>query len=196
MRKSLRGKRDDKAFRQSLEAIKGLMEQAEKGEIDFYYFDESGFTLEPCVPYAWQEIGGTIEIPSSKGRRLNVLGFINRQCRFESYVFERSVNSDVVIACFDEFTKRLDKKTVVIIDNASMHTRHAFRDNIDRWEKQNFFIQNIPPYSPELNKIEILWRKIKYEWLEVSAYESFASLKENLNHILANIGKEYHIQFT
>ena len=96
------------------------------------------------------------------------------------YVFEGSVNSDVVIACFDKFTKNLDKKTVVIIDNASMHTSHAFLDNIDRWEKQNLFIQNIPPYSPELNKIEILWRKIKYEWLDVSAYESFTSLKENL----------------
>lgn len=196
MRKSLRGKRDDKAFRKSLKEIKRLMEQADKGEIDFYYFDESGFTLEPCVPYAWQEIGETNEISSSKSRRLNVLGFIDRQCRFESYVFEGSVNSDVVMACFDAFAKKLDKKTVVVIDNASMHTSNAFLDNIDRWEKQHLFIQNIPPYSPELNKIEILWRKIKYEWLEFSAYESFASLKKNLNHILANIGKEYHIQFT
>jgi len=41
---------------------------------------------------------------------------------------------------------------------------NTFLDNIDNWEKQNLFIQNIPAYSPELNKIEILWRKIKYEW--------------------------------
>lgn len=196
VRKSLRGKRNEEDFREALEEIKCLVEQADKGEIDFYYFDESGFTLEPCVPYAWQEIGKTIEIPSSKSNRLNVLGFIDRQCRFESYVFEGSVNSDVVVACFNVFAKKLDKKTVVVIDNASMHTSHAFLDNIDRWEEQNLFIQNIPPYSPELNKIEILWRKIKYEWLDFSAYESFASLKENLNHILANIGKDYQIQFT
>jgi len=28
------------------------MTQVENGKIDFYYFDESGFTLKPCVPYA------------------------------------------------------------------------------------------------------------------------------------------------
>ena len=126
---------------------------------------------------------------------INVLGFIDRECHFESYVFEGSVNSDVVISCFNEFSKKLDKKTVVLIDNAPTHTSHAFLDNIENWEKQNLFIQNIPAYSPELNKIEILWRKIKYEWLNFSAYESFASLKESLNHILANIGLDYRINF-
>ena len=196
VRKSLRGKRNDEKFEEALETINNLMAQADSGEIDFYFFDESGFTLEPCVPYAWQEIGKTIEVPSSKSRRLNVLGFVDRECHFESHVFEGSVNSDVVIACFDEFAKKLDKKTVVLIDNAPTHTSNAFLDNIDNWEKQNLFIQNIPAYSPELNKIEILWRKIKYEWLNFSAYESFSSLKENLNHILANIGQEYHINFT
>ncbi len=196
VRKSLRGKRNEEKFTEALEVIKGLMNQADDGEIDFYYFDESGFTLEPCVPYAWQEIGKTIEIPSSKSRRLNVLGFVDRECRFESYVFEGSVNSDVVISCFNEFSKKLNKKTVVLIDNAPTHTSNAFLDNIDNWEKQNLFIQNIPAYSPELNKIEILWRKIKYEWLNFSAYESFTSLKENLNYILANIGQDYHINFT
>ena len=125
-----------------------------------------------------------------------VLGFVDRTCHFESYVFEGSINSDVVINCFSEFSKKLDKKTVVLIDNAPTHTSKAFLGNIDNREKQNLFIQNIPAYSPELNKIEILWRKIKYQWLDFSAYQSFVSLKESLKHILANIGLDYKINFT
>lgn len=196
VRKSLRNKRDDEAFSKAVEAIKVLLEKADKGELDFYYFDESGFTLEPCVPYAWQRIGEQIEIPSSKSNRLNVLGFVDRSCRFESYVFEGSVTSEVVIACFDKFAEKLTTKTVVLIDNASMHTSNAFLANIQKWEAQNLFIQNIPPYSPELNKIEILWRKIKYEWLDFSAYESFSALKKALNNILGNIGQDYKINFS
>jgi transposase len=53
----------------------------------------------------------------------------------------------------------------------------------------------ITPYSPELNIIEI-WRKIKYEWLPFSAYESFQSLKDALFEVLANIGKSYTIKFS
>jgi len=35
----------------------------------------AGFDLQPSVPYAWQPIGTTIEVPSEKSQRLNVLGF-------------------------------------------------------------------------------------------------------------------------
>jgi transposase len=196
VRKSLRGKRNDEEFYAALKEIKKLINQCDSGEIDFYYFDESGFTLEPCVPYAWQEKGKQIEIPSSKSNRLNVLGFINRDCHFESYVFEGSINSEIVVACFDDFNKKLSKKTVILIDNASIHTSNLFKDNIKKWKENNLIIYNIPPYSPELNKIEILWKKIKYEWMDFSAYESFSNLKKSLNNILANIGQEYHINFT
>ena len=82
----MRGKRDDEKFSATLVELKILIDQADRGEIDFYYFDESGFTLEPCVPYAWQPVGEHIEIPSSKSKRLNVLGFIDRSCKFESLI--------------------------------------------------------------------------------------------------------------
>jgi len=62
VRKSLRSKRDQAAFEVATEKIKVLI-QVHKDKIDLCYFDESGFTLEPCVPYAWQPIE-TIEIPS------------------------------------------------------------------------------------------------------------------------------------
>ena len=52
VRKSLRSKRDDVEFSKAVEEIKRLLEKADKGKLNFYYFDESGFTLEPCVPYA------------------------------------------------------------------------------------------------------------------------------------------------
>ncbi|HIP82975.1 MAG TPA: IS630 family transposase, partial [Desulfocapsa sulfexigens] len=133
--------------------------------LDVYYFDESGFTLEPCIPYAWQDKNETIELPSSKSRRLNVLGFMSHQCdEFESYVVEGSVNSEVVIACIDDFSAKITRKTILVIDNAPTHTSKAFLSKVEEWKENGLIILNIPPYSPELNKIEILWRKIKYEW--------------------------------
>ncbi len=39
-----------------------------------------------------------------------------------------------------------------------------------KWHRPKLSIYRIPPYSPELNMIEIVWRKIKYEWLPFSAY--------------------------
>ena len=196
VRKSLCGKRDDEQFYAKLEEIGKLLERADKGELNLCYFDESGFTLEPCVPYAWQPISETIKVPSSHSKRLNVLGFITHSSVFDAYVIEGSVSAEVVIACINNYVKTITLDTVLIIDNAPMHTSKAFLENVEKWEQLGLTILNIPAYSPELNKIEIVWRKIKYEWLDFSAYESFSSLQESLNYILANIGKEYHVNFS
>ena len=196
VRKSLKSKRNPDLFEQSQQQLANLIEQSQKKEIDLFYFDESGFTLEPCVPYAWQPLGETIKVPSSKSKRLNVLGFMNRECSFTSVVFEGSVTSAVVVASIDHFISTLQRPTTLIIDNASVHTSYEFKENIERWKKQNLTIVPIAPYSPELNVIEILWRKIKYEWMPFSAYESFQNLKESLFDILANIGKSYTIKFS
>lgn len=49
---------------------------------------------------------------------------------------------------------------------------------IQEWEEQDVFIFFLPPYSPELNLIEILWRRIKYNWIPFDAYICLQNLKE------------------
>lgn len=195
VRKSLRSKRNPDLFEQSRQQLIRLIEQSEQKEIDLFYFDESGFTLEPCLPYAWQPRGQTIEVPCAKSKRLNVLGFVNRECSFTSVVFEGSITSAVVVASIDHFIATLQRATVLTMDNASIHTSFEFQENIERWQQQGLTIVNIAPYSPEFNIIEIIWRKIKYDGMPFSAYESFQNLKESLFNILANIGKSYIVNF-
>lgn len=196
VRKSLRTKRNQDDFDASKDELKELIQQHKENKIDLCYFDESGFTLEPCVPYAWQLVGKTIEIPSSKSKRLNVLGFVNRDCKFSSFVFEGAINSSVVVACIDTFSLQIENPTTLVIDNASTHTSNEFNDNLEAWKERGLTIYRIPPYSPELNIIEIVWRKIKYEWLPFSAYESYSSLKQELFQVLSNIGTTYKIKFS
>lgn len=160
-----------------------------------YYFDESGFTGVPKIPYAWQDINDKLVLPSGKTSRINVLGFLSRQNNFFPCVFECSVTSEVVVACFEAFSLTLNKSTVVILDNASIHHSEIFKAEIKKWEKRGLFLYFIPKYSPELNLIEILWKHIKYFWLPVSAYKGFIFLREELNKVLANIGNEHKITF-
>lgn len=195
MRRSLRSKRDPHRFRAAKTLLEQLRRRQQRGEIALFYFDESGFTLEPPVPYAWQFPDEQLEMPSSKSRRLNVLGFLSPDMDFHSFVFESSITSDVVIACFDWLSGQITQDTWVVIDNAPMHTSDAFEDKIPEWEAKGLFIQRLPTYSPELNLIEILWRFMKYVWLPFSAYESFQSLVQAVEDILRQIGSKYHIHF-
>ncbi len=123
------------------------------------------------------------------------MGFINRNNQLESFIVKGSINSDVVIACFDSFSETITNKTIVIIDNASIHTSKAFNENINKWEEKGLFVKRLPPYSPELNIIEILWRFIKYQWLPFSSYNSLKNLIVELENVLINVGGKFRINF-
>jgi DDE superfamily endonuclease len=195
VRKSLKSLRDPIAFAKCQRELEALQKQENQGKIDLYYFDESGFTLDPYIPYAWQEPGTVIEIPARKCGRINVLGFMNRKNDLHPFIFEQSVDTSVVIACFEAFSKTLKKKTVVVMDNASVHTSEEFEECLPQWKKKGLIIKYLTPYSPELNLIEILWRNIKYAWLPFSAYQCINALRDALEHILKNFGSKYQITF-
>ena len=195
IRKSLKGKRDEEKFRSAQEKIRQAELRRENGEIDLYYFDEAGFSPVPYVPYAWQPKGEYIEIPSARSRSLSVLAFMNKDNDCAPFVFEGRTDTDVVVACFDSFSETVTQKTFVIMDNAPVHKSKKFLSCLPGWHKKGLNIRFLPPYSPELNLAEVLWRKIKYEWLPFSAYTSFSILTEWVESILLNFGSQYTIEF-
>ena len=195
IRKSLKSKRNAQAFVQSQAEIEWLRMEEQHGLLEVYFFDESGFSLEPVVPYAWQPKGQTLSLLAAKSQRLHVLGFLSTTQTFESFVVTGKVDTEVVIACFDSFSEQLSKPTWVILDNAAQHTAKAFKAKQALWQKRRLFVYYLPPYSPELNLIEIVWRFIKYAWLPFSAYTNLASLKQGLEEVLVNIGTKYQITF-
>ena len=120
---------------------------------------------------------------------------MNRNNDVHAYMFEQSIHTGVVIECFDAFCQTITQKTVVVMDNASIHRSEEFEDRIPYWKKQGLIIKYLPPYSPELNLIEILWRRIKYTWLPFSAYACLNALIEALEDILSQVGSKYQITF-
>lgn len=175
--------------------LEELKVKANQNEIELNYFDATGFSLIPYSPYAWQPIGENLKINSSRSPRINVLGFMNLKCDLTSYTINGKVDSEVVISCFEEFLANITKETWVVLDNASIHTSAKFKAKRIEWEAKGLHLLYLPPRAPELNKIEILWKFMKYYWLSFKAYTNFESLKNYLNDLLINIGTKYQINF-
>ncbi|WKZ16273.1 MAG: IS630 family transposase [Candidatus Jettenia caeni] len=150
-------------YQKRQQIIVKLQQRKKAEEIDLRYFDGMGFSLEPCVPYAWQRVKETLQIPSSRSNRLYVLGFLNRHNRLYPFVIEGKVDTSIIRACFNQFANHIKKKTFVLLDNAPIHTSKEFIRHIPSWAKKNLIIKYLPPYCPGLNLIENLWRLMKYQ---------------------------------
>jgi len=195
IRRKVKGKPDPVEYQQKKDELELLKYLEDMGLIDLFYYDESGFCLTPYLPYAWQEEGEPIAIESSRSKRLNVLGFMNRQNEFQAHSIEGNVNSDVVIDCIDQFCQTVTKWTIIVMDNAGIHTSQAFEAQQEVWKTKNVELFFLPKYSPELNLIENLWRFIKYDWIDFEAYSSWKTYVNHIEEVLAGVGEKYIIKF-
>jgi transposase len=84
-------------------------------------------------------------------------------------LYHEQVSGSVTRKTFVAFMERLiakvarpDVPTFIVLDHARIH--HGLDETITRqWmEKFHTSLYFLPPYSPELNMIEILWKQAKY----------------------------------
>ncbi|UZR96699.1 IS630 family transposase [Chondrinema litorale] len=197
-RKSLKPERDEVLFEFFKSELSYLEQQAKQGIIDLIFMDESGFNLNPNVPYGWQPIGQQILLPAKRSStNWTVLGTLNIHSQsFYGYMMPEACTAKTVVEVLSNLSERINKKTIVILDNAPVHKAKIVKEKLVEWRKKGLYLQFIPAYSPELNKIEILWRQMKYYWLEPNDYQSQNTLYQKIIEILQNYGSKYSISFS
>lgn len=152
--------------------------------------------MTPTVPYGWQPCGQQIGIVPKPSKRRNVFGLLGLDNDFFGYDTVGSMDAIKLVSYLDDFVTKITQKTIVVLDNAPFHHHKSIKAKINEWQEKDLYIWFLPTYSPHLNKIETLWRKIKYEWLKPHHYVDWKTFNDALDEIFANIGTKYTINFT
>jgi transposase len=164
--------------------------------IDLYYGDESRVCLEPCVPYGWQFGGEDVFMPTSKGIGLNCFALLSRANELMFETTRQRITSAFIIEQLERLSFSIKKITVVVLDKARVHTSEQIKERRPFWQQRGMMIFYLPPYSPHLNIAEILWRKLKYEWLQASDYTTADGLFYRVRQALAAVNSSLKIQFS
>ena len=179
-----------------VDCLRELERVCELGLIELYYGDESRVSLEPCVPYGWQFPGEEVFMPTSKGAGLNCFALLSRANDLVFETTQKRITSEFIIEQLERLSFSIKKVTVVVLDNARIHTAEKVEARRGFWHKRGLMIFYLPPYSPHLNIAETLWRKLKYEWLQASDYLTTDGLFYKVRQALAAVGKGLKIQFS
>ncbi len=183
-------------YRHKVEILSELENLSENGLIDLYYSDESRVSLKSRIPYGWQFPEGKVFMPTAKDNGLNCFALLtrNNQCLIE--MSSETLTGRFIFERFENLSVRLQKPTVVVLDNARIHTSQIIKERIKIWRQRGLYLFYLPRYAPHLNIVETLWRKLKYEWLTPTDYQGKENLFYQINLALKAIGISLFIRFS
>jgi DDE superfamily endonuclease len=168
---------------------------ADLGAIDLVYLDESGFAPTLPASYTWArtKVRPLVWDEPPQGRRLNVLGALAVGGAAPGLVWTEPAGK-LASAAFLDFVwrdvaalpappqelplgYRRARPCVVVLDNYSVHRSTEVQATLPDLERVGVGFYYLPPYSPELNRIEPLWRHVKHEELPIRSYRTLESLR-------------------
>jgi transposase len=109
-------------------------------------------------------------------------------------VYSRTGKRDAVVALIDQIAQREERTplTLVVLDNARTHHR-IDPANLDEWLVEHCLVLvYLPPYSPELNPIVVVWKHLKYHWRRFVTWTKEKSA-EQVQKLMEGIGSNFKI---
>lgn len=153
--------------------------QKEKGKKDKIYFIDGVHPLHnPILQYGWIKKGKEKFIKSNTGRnRLNINGAYDVNEKKVIAREDESINAQSTVNLLRQLLKgQLEGKLYIILDNARYYHSAIVKLFLEKHQRLKFIF--LPPYSPNLNLIERIWKFTKKNVCYNKYYEDFASFRK------------------
>lgn len=151
------------------------------GRLRLFYLDESGFSPSLPTGYSWclpkQRKRVKYEYP--QGRRVNALATYEPSARrLDAVPFERTLTSDDLLGYLRDRLPAADVPRVVVLDNAGIHTSKVVKAARPGLAKLGIYLYYLPSYSPELNRIEPVFKQVKHHEMPTRSFTTRADLRK------------------
>lgn len=155
-------------------------------EDQIYFMDGVHPQHNSIASYGWIKKGKTKHLKTNNGRkRTHINGALNLQTKDLFYVEDDRINSQTMIALLALILdKQRQGKIYIVLDNARYYHSQIVKEFLE--EHPRIILKFIPPYSPNLNSIERLWKILKKKVVYNKFYLKFDDFREKVIDFLEN----------
>ena len=154
-----------------------------------YYADGVHPTHNSRSTYAWIEKGERLEQPTVSGRdRVNINGLLNAYDVTDVIAHDcESVNAESTRDVYQSALERHPEASVIYIisDNARYYHNKKLKEWVNGTKIKLIFL---PPYSPNLNLIERLWKFLRKKVINTGFYRTKEKFRQAVKDFFDNIG--------
>ena len=175
------------------QTLKPVIAAAQKDQLHLLSMDAAHFILQPFLCCLW--CASRVFVKASAGRnRINVLGAINAITKeVTTYSNTTYIDATTIVGFLKQIRERYnDKKPIaIVLDNARY--QHCFEVKAIA-AGLGIHLLFLPPYSPNLNIIERLWKFTKKKILYAQYYDCPNSFHSAINSFFQNINHTHNIE--
>jgi transposase len=154
--------RDEEAIeRWRVEVWPALLQRARREHRVAVFVDESGFYLLPGVVKTYSPKGQTPVVHQWQTRdHLSVLGAVTPQGKMATMVRQESLNGLHIIEFLLHLGHVIGDRLLLIWDQSPIHRRAEVMEFLAEVGPA-IHLELLPPYAPDLNPVEWLWKHLK-----------------------------------
>ena len=181
------GKADPEKQREWLADFQQYIDRAKEGKLRLLFMDAAHFTLEAFLCKVWSK--APLYLRGGAGRnRFNVIGCVDPISHevISSHSMDY-VNAEQVKEFLGKVRERCgDMRIAIVLDNARYQHCDAVKETAKELGIELIFL---PPYSPNLNIIERLWKHVRRHVLAGRHFDTPAKFHEALRYFFE---EDYH----
>lgn len=151
-----------------------------------WFLDETGVNLSLARSFG-RAFGGHRamgNVPKNYGQSVTVLGAMNRDGQIATLEVRGATDELVMLAFIREILAPvIERGDIVVMDNLTSHKTQRVQA---AFAELGVEVHYLPPYSPDLNPIEMCWSKFK-SILKQKAARSYETLSEAISNALKKI---------
>lgn len=153
-----------------------------------FFVDAAHFVMQPFLGFLWCFVRQFIQAPSGR-KRFNVLGALHAtSLQIVTVSNDTYINACSVAALLYKLAVDFqDLPITLIMDNARYQRCRLIQTLAAGLDIELLFL---PPYSPNLNLIERLWKFIKKECLYSEYYDKFPDFKQAILNSITHPDKQ------
>mgnify|MGYP003759496449 FL=1 len=181
---------DPERVRQWIQAeYPAIARQAQQERAEIWFGDESGVRSDYHAGTTWAARGKTPVVRTTGARyRLNMLSAVNRRGKMRFMIEAKGLNADVMCRFLDRLMAGQKRRVFLILDGHPIHKSARLARKVTGFDgRLRLFL--LPPYSPELNPDEGVWREVKGHRLGRAGIFSFADLKSKALGALRHLAR-------
>ena len=170
------------------EKLQPRLEQAQKRERDVYFIDAAHFVLGAFLGYLWSFARVFVRTPSGR-QRFNVLGALNAITKeLVMITNDTYITSVQVCELLRAIAQKSTRPITLVLDNARYQRCNLVMTLAAELKIELLFL---PPYSPNLNLIERLWKLVKKECLYNIYYGNFVLFRGAIQNFLSTMNQTH-----